>query len=171
MILVIIMVIKIMMMIPDQVLCRLPNMLPHGGHHRRCLDQKNVFRQRLTNLSGKESLTCDSMHIWRNYFFTKCLYNYLDDNNVVNVHPPEQSQAQPASRCPWLSLPGPCSPTPPAIPVGSRSSSCMIIYIFIIIVIIAIIENKPHVQSCPDKEQLASQDRPPPWHQPSSTTW
>ena len=62
-ILVIIMVIKIMMMIPDQVLCRLPNMLPHGGHHRRCLDQKNVFRQRLTNLSGKESLTYDYMHI------------------------------------------------------------------------------------------------------------
>ena len=63
MILVIIMVIKIMMMIPDQVLCRLPNMLPHGGHHRRCLDQKNVFRQRLTNLSGKESLTYYSMYI------------------------------------------------------------------------------------------------------------
>ena len=43
-----------MVMIPDQVLCGLSDVLPHGGHHCRGLNQQNILWQRLANLTKSQ---------------------------------------------------------------------------------------------------------------------
>ena len=62
---VVIMTTMVTMMIPDQVLGGLSDVLPHGGHHCRRLNQQNILWQRLANLTKVTmsiSIKCQSIY-------------------------------------------------------------------------------------------------------------